>query len=428
MQRGSGGFFRLSPMKLRAVISLLLLVVAIFLVVVLIQQQPQKKGQQQPVGGVSPTPGSISPTPGGVSPVPKGFLHVQGAQLIDSEGHPFLLRGAQIASPLNFISGWQAGQNPTRWLNPDTFRAMRSWHMNALRLPISGWYYQNPRFLPTLDTIIAQANQEGLYVILALFDNVKSGSPYGQGADVPKAENVTFWRFMAAHFEHNPMLLFDLFNEPSNMTAQNYLTGGGSVTGSSGKTATIIGFQPLVDAIRSVGARQIIIAPANVPSQYPNVRIRDTNVMYTAHVYSSIGANNPAVWEQDWGSLLGHYPLYYGEWAVLPNSLTPQQCKPFTPDNATPSTQAFLRYMDEQQINWTAWQFRPYYLVQNLISYTPTTFEGAWTPCDTNGHAGMGLVVKEYLAEHPAALAPSEPTAAPIALHGSSMLARKGTS
>jgi hypothetical protein len=59
--------------------------------------------------------------------------------------------------------------------------------------------------------------------------------------------------------------------------------------------------------------------------------------------------------------------------------------------------------MDEQQINWTAWQFRPYYLVQNLISYTPTTFEGAWTPCDTNGHEGMGLVVKEYLSEHPAA-------------------------
>lgn len=403
MQRGSGGFFRLSPMKLLAVISLLLLVVAIFLVVVLIQQQPQKRGQQQPVGGVSPTPGGISPTSGVVSPMPKGFLHVQGAQLIDGKGHPFLLRGAQIAGPLNFISGWQARQDPARWLNPDTFRAMRSWHMNALRLPVSGWYYQDPRFLSDLDTIVVQANEEGLYVILALFDDAKSGSPYGQGADVPKAENVTFWRFMAAHFEHNPMLLFDLFNEPSNMTAQNYLTGGGSVTGSSGKTASIIGFQPLVDAIRSVGARQIIIAPANVPSQYPNVRIRDANVMYTAHVYSSVAANNPAVWEQDWGSLLGHYPLYYGEWAALPNSLIPQQCRPFTPANAAASTQAFLRYMDEQQINWTAWQFRPYYLVQNLISYTPTTFEGAWTPCDTNGHEGMGLVVKEYLSEHPAA-------------------------
>lgn len=367
MQPGSGGFFRLSPLKLLALISLLLLVVAIFLVVVLIQQQPQKGGQQ-PVGSVSPTSGGVFPTSGSVSPLPKGFLHVQGAQLIDGKERPFLLRGAQIAGPLNFISGWQARQDATRWLNSDTFRAMHSWHMNAVRLPISGWYYQDPRFLPVLDTVIAQANNEGLYVILALFDNAKSGSPYGQGADVPKAENVTFWRFMAAHFKHNPMLLFDLFNEPSNMTAQNYLTGGGSVTGSSGKPASIIGFQPLVDAIRSVGARQIIIAPANVPSQYPNVRIRDANVMYTAHVYSSIAANNPAVWEQDWGSLLGHYPLYYGEWAVLPNSLIPVQCRPFTPDNATASTQAFLRYMDERQINWTAWQFRPYYLVQNLIS------------------------------------------------------------
>jgi aryl-phospho-beta-D-glucosidase BglC (GH1 family) len=298
---------------------------------------------------------------------------------------------------------------------------MRSWHMNALRLPVSGWYYQDPRFLPTLDTIITQANQAGLYVVLALFDNDKSGSPYGKGAAVPKAENVTFWKFMAAHFAQNPMVLFDLFNEPTDMTAQNYLNGGGSVTGSTGKVANIIGLQPLVDAIRSVGARQIIVAPADVPAQHPDVRIHDPNVMYTAHVYSSIADYNPAVWDQDWGSLLGHYPLYYGEWAVLPNSLIPKQCEPYTPTNAAALTKAFLDYMQQHQISWTAWQFRPYYLVQDTTSYAPTTFEGNWTPCDRQSHAGMGQVIKEYLSQHsPTARAPGEP-AAPGSLRGNSM-------
>lgn len=345
----------------------------------------------------SPTSGQASPT----SRNAEGILHVQGSQLIDGQGHPLLLRGAQIAGPLNFLSDWQAGQDPTAWLNPMTFQAMRSWHMNALRLPVSGWYYQDPRFLPLLDTIVTQANQAGLYVILALFDDAKSGSPYGQGAAVPKAENVTFWKFMAAHFAGNSMLLFDVFNEPTGLTAQTYLNGGGTLTTSTGEMTSIIGLQPLVDAIRSVGAQQIVIAPAAIPASDPTIRIHDANVMYSLHVYSGVAANNPAVWDQQWGSLLGRYPLFYGEWSVLPNSYIPQQCRPYTPDNATPLTQAFLGYMDARQINWTAWQFRPYALVQDMTSYTPTTFQGTWTPCDPSSHAGMGEVVKAYLLKEP---------------------------
>ncbi|HZU00748.1 MAG TPA: cellulase family glycosylhydrolase [Ktedonobacteraceae bacterium] len=382
--------FRGATLKLLGVLVVLLLVAAIVLTVFLTQQHPQGTGQPE-------------------VPAASGLLSVQGTRLIDAQGHTVLLRGAQIASPFNFLSGWQAKTDTAQWLNPKTFQAMRSWHMNALRLPLSGWYYQEPRFLPTLDTVVQQANQAGLYVVLALFDNAKSGSPYGQGADVPKAENVTFWKFMAAHFAHSPMVLFDLLNEPTNLTPQNYLTGGGTVTGSTGKVARIIGLQPLVDAIRSVGARQIIIAPASIPAQYPNVRIHDPNVLYTAHVYSSIADYNPAVWDRDWGSLLGHYPLYYGEWAVLPNSLVPKQCEPYTPTNATTLTKAFLDYMEQHQISWTAWQFRPYYLVQDITSYTPTTFEGDWKPCDTQSHAGMGLVVKQYLAEHAANVVSTNP-------------------
>jgi aryl-phospho-beta-D-glucosidase BglC (GH1 family) len=318
---------------------------------------------------------------------------------MDGQGHAVLLRGAQIAGPLNSLADWQAGQDPRAWLNPMTFEAMRSWKMNALRLPVSGWYYQDPRFVPLLDSIVSQANQAGLYVILALFDDAKSGSPYGQGAQVPKAENVTFWKVMAAHFAGNPMLLFDVFNEPTGLTAQTYLTGGGTVTGSTGEVASVIGLQPLVDAIRSVGAQQVVIAPAAIPASDPAIRIQDANVMYTLHIYSGIAANNAAVWDQQWGSLLGHYPLFYGEWTVLPNSHIPQQCRPYTPANAAPLTQAFLSYMDARQINWTAWQFRPYALVQDMTSFTPTTFQGTWTPCDPNSHAGMGEVVKAYLLQ-----------------------------
>ena len=331
----------------------------------------------------------------------RGMLHMQGAQLVDSSGHPFVLRGTQIASPLNFISGWQSGINPTQFLNPAVFHALRSWHMNALRLPISLWIYNaDPAtYLGLLDQVIQQANAAGLYVILDNHDDAKSGSPYGPNCAVPKAEDVAFWRVIAAHFANNPMVMFDLLNEPQGVTAQNWLRGGG--TAQCSQAVAIVGFQPMVDAIRSAGARQIIIAPADIPAANPSIRIQDPNVMYTLHIYAEIGTGSPSTWDQDWGSLLGNYPLYYGEWAVLPNSLVPAQCQPYTSANADSDTNAFLSYMQSRNINWTAWEFRTYYLIQDYTNFTPTNFQVSWAPCDSLGQEGMGADVKNYLSRAP---------------------------
>ncbi|HLX59311.1 MAG TPA: cellulase family glycosylhydrolase [Ktedonobacteraceae bacterium] len=412
MKLHSSGRFS-SKRNIRFVIAglLLLLVLALFLVT----QIPWEHGKSAPEGGAKSVSHSLNlvphaSSPSGASPQPSnmptsqphsGILHAQGAQLIDGSGHPFIFRGAQIASSLNLIASWQAGQDPAIWLNAGVFRAIASWHMNVLRLPVSTWYYTQANFLTKLDTIISQANQAGLYVVIAAFDNAKSGSPYGSNADVPKTENIQFWRDIASRYANNPMVLFDILNEPSNLTAQNYLYGGGSVTGSTGKVANIIGLQPLVDAIRSTGAKQIIIADAGIPAANPSIRIHDPNVMYTIHIYEGIGAGSPSIWDQGWGSLLGNYPLYYGEWAVLPNSLIPGQCQSYTPANADSDTNTFLQYMQSRNISWTAWEFRTYYLIQDYTNFTPTTFQGSWVPCDSNGQEGMGADVKNYLASAP---------------------------
>src|SRR5947209_17118960 len=74
--------------------------------------------------------------------IPSGMPHVQGTQIVDATGHPFLLHGAQIESPFNYIKDWEKGKRPTDTLTSATFNAMaRDWHMNALRLPISNWIY-----------------------------------------------------------------------------------------------------------------------------------------------------------------------------------------------------------------------------------------------------------------------------------------------
>src|SRR5437016_6129772 len=50
-----------------------------------------------------------------------GCLHVQGAQIIDCNGSPVMLRGAMMESSFAYINKWQGGQDPTQILNTTTF-------------------------------------------------------------------------------------------------------------------------------------------------------------------------------------------------------------------------------------------------------------------------------------------------------------------
>ena len=130
-------------------------------------------------GGSSTSTAQSTPTSDPFTP--SGMPHAQGAQLVDANGHPFVLRGAQIESPFNMIKGWESGKKPTATLNSTTFNAMaHDWHMNALRLPTSNWIYAKypTEYMSELDQVVHDAYAAGLYVVLDLHDNVKSGSPY----------------------------------------------------------------------------------------------------------------------------------------------------------------------------------------------------------------------------------------------------------
>src|SRR5947209_3218634 len=120
-------------------------------------------------GGSAGAPTTQSTPTAGPSFTPKGIIHAQGAQLVDANGHPFELRGAQIESPFNYIKGWESGKRPTSILNSTTFNTMaHDWHMNALRLPLSNWIYSKytDEYMQQLDQVIHDANAAGLYVVM----------------------------------------------------------------------------------------------------------------------------------------------------------------------------------------------------------------------------------------------------------------------
>lgn len=336
---------------------------------------------------------------------PAVFPHVQGTQLIDSSGKPFILRGAHIDSPLAYIEPWEninnVANDVSAKLNSTVFNAMsKNWHMNAVRLPLSNWVYaaHQQLFLQLLDKAIQQANQAGLYVILDLHDYKQGGSPYGDGANMPKPESVTFWKALSAHYLNNTMVVLDVYNEPHFQNANQWLNGGGTQRGSTGKTAPVIGMQTLVNAIRSTGDKQILII-SGIHSA-GNLRIKDPDIMYTTHTYRKVAIGNPTVWDQEWAGFKGHYPLFYGEWALLPNATVSYRCQTATMQNANQKVTAFLNYMGQNNINWTAWEFDVPYLLIDRTKFTPTSLNDPkhpWKCNSPNAIAGMGTVVLQYL-------------------------------
>ena len=354
-----------------------------------------------PVGNESTTP---TVTVGGrLIPTSNGMPQVRGAEIVDGTGHTLLLRGAMIPTSFAYINSWQHGQDPTTILDATTFTTMANWRMNAVRINISYWIYQlNPgQYLARLDQAVAAAHAAKLYVILDYHDDAQSGNPAPDG--LMHAETVTFWKILATHYKTDPMMLFDPMNEPKYGNWQTWLHGDG--TG-------VVGYQQVIDAIRSVGAPQIIVlepghacptcnhtAWVGVDQYLP----RDPNIIFSLHEYAGVVVGNPQVWDAAWGPVLGRYPIYYGEWAVLPHADHPVFCRGLSSSNADTITNAFLSYAQSRQANWTAWDFSSTNMIQSFTDYAPTTFQsGAPWSCESASasQAGMGADVKQFLSTH----------------------------
>jgi len=365
--------------------------------------------EQGASGVTTTTPTATATTTTAPAFTATGMLHVEGTQLIDAAGHPVTLHGAQIESPFNYMKSWEQGKQPSVTLNSSVFNVMvHDWKMNVLRLPTSNWIYAKypADYLNKLDQVVQQANAAGLYVVLDLHDTNQGGSPYGKVATLPKTEDVAYWKIIAAHYKNNPMVLFDMYNEPQYQNWDSWQHGGGTVGG-----ATVVGMQDLVDAVRSVGAKQIIVLePGSAGKNVPGLDaaeeggwttigshiINDPNIMYSLHVYDKVSLS-PQQQDAKWGPILNHFPLYYGEWAFLPNANIPAHCRGVSHDQADQVVQAFLNYMDSRHANWSAWDFSPPHLIQDYTNFTPTSLDVPWTCGDTNVVAGMGQIVKQHL-------------------------------
>jgi hypothetical protein len=277
-------------------------------------------------------------------PPPAGpAVRVSGNHLVDGSGATLHLRGAN-ASASEFVcaQNWSDdafGGQPFGQLS--TFQAMRTWHINVVRIPlnedcwlnINGVQIGGANYQSQIRNEVALAHQAGLYVILDLHWNAPGSVRALSQQPAPDADHSpTFWQQVATAYKNDPGVIFDLYNEPFDYwgtkadhwdgwlngdTQTQYMTGGSPYTVSMNwQTA---GMQQLVDVVRATGATNPVLINgmdwSNDVSGWLSHAPTDPvgQMIVGSHVYPGQPCSDTSCWDSVYPSLASKYPILVGE-------------------------------------------------------------------------------------------------------------------
>jgi hypothetical protein len=250
-----------------------------------------------------------------------GALHTTpgNTNILDANNAAVMLRGINL-DPQGFSDKYLI----QRYFTPQTYDAVRNdWNANTVRafIDLDQWMQPcaveqqqgsyDPNYKQVYQEYAKAATQRGMYVIFVLGRNPRflcdpSGPQMMAERDTTNAADDAshFWTSVANTFKDNPMVGFELYNEPHNaldgsvtLTDSQWLNGG-ALTGAT-PPWTVAGMQEMYNAIRATGATNLVIVdgqgwanhtpPALISSAASTTNATDypaTNIVYNVHYYS----------------------------------------------------------------------------------------------------------------------------------------------
>jgi endoglucanase len=306
-------------------------------------------------------------------------LKVVGTQVLNSKKKPIILRGVNAAS-LEWSSNGEGHILET------VKTAIRDWHANIVRVPLAQdrWFGRAPEqtdegkaYQALVKQVVDLCSSMGSYVILDLHwsDAGEWGKQIAQH-NMPDENTLTFWKDCAKVYKNNPAVLFDLYNEPHDVSWDIWLNGG-MITErdrrrGTEKTYQAVGMQALLDAVRSTGAKNVVVAGgidwAYDMSGFLNGKQlsdpKGNGVLYANHNYPFKGDT-------------------FEQWLTKMETATkkiPVIASEFGGQSTRPGQQGdiwvrrVLQALHDNNWNWTAWDLHPA-AGPTLVSdwnYTPT--------------------------------------------------------
>lgn len=309
-------------------------------------------------------------------------LKVVGNKVVDANSNEVWLQGVNVVG----LESLPFGSHMMK----STHVAVDEWGSNCIRLTVKEefWFGKSVHqkddgeaYRKLIDDIITYTANRGAYVVLDLHH-----------FRAPRERDVRFWTSAAKVYANHPAVLFDVFNEPHDISWEVWRNGG--FVGEKGKIDESAflseeekkknqgfescGMQKLVDVVRSTGARNIIIAGgcrwandlSGVLNGYALEDKTGNGIMYSWHTYN---------WHGGWERILPvleKYPVYLGEFGgdtkkmgFLPLDI---QEDPYTfcPD--------MLGFVQKNKIHWGAFSLAPNSTPRLVLDweYTPTPFWG----------------------------------------------------
>ena len=227
----------------------------------------------------------------------------------------------------------------------ERLRAMRDrWGANTIRLQVSqsGLDAADPGpYLASIRNKVNLARSLDLVVILSMQDQAIG---CGKASPLPSQATIRAWRAVLPTFQSWPYVMFEIFNEPQNDPVSepstdpyvwhwpDWRSGGREIKPctAEAKTAgectkdfherwsayTPVGHQALVRAIRSTGARNVLIADgANYGGRLQGVPLLNDpadNLAYAVHPYYI--TDGRARWDVRFGNLSATQAVVATEW------------------------------------------------------------------------------------------------------------------
>jgi len=273
--------------------------------------------------------------------------------------------------------------------------ALNEWHANVIRLAVKDSYWFGraesgvtggnvDSYRTTVDQAVQLCAAKGAYLILDL-----------HRFRAPTADHIEFWKDAATRYKNNPAVLFELFNEPHDISWEIWRNGGqvtdkikpeeGVVAENQEKLRSFqaVGMQQLVEAVRSTGARNVVLASGlswsyDLTGALKGYALDDPSgngIMYVWHNYP---------WKKGWQTngldVAEKYPVILTEVGAI------RAWEDFSfigPSERYPLegwAEDMLGLIQKHKLHWTGFSFHPRCgpMVIEDWDYTPTPYWGVY--------------------------------------------------
>jgi hypothetical protein len=256
-------------------------------------------------------------------------VSVHRNHIVDGHGHRVIFRGINRPG-LETKSDWI--------MTSRDVDAMARWGVNLVRLPLSPNFWlrsgcaYDRHYRGRVDTIVQQLTRAHIVALLDLHTVTPCGATTTSYPMPNKSLAIPFWHQVARRYKHNPLVAFDLWNEPHNVGTPLWLHGG--TVNWAGKY-TAAGMQSMYRAVRSTGARNLVFVSGLYWAASPaHKTVRGHNIVYAEHAYTcphdpppncsytGVDPYDPSGYLARWDNLARRHPVVVTEFG-WPNRSDP---------------------------------------------------------------------------------------------------------